>query len=175
MKSFRLMLGAAVAVTSLAIASAASAAPAGVKVGTLTCNVASGMGFVFGSSKDLRCSYEPTKASVEHYAGSISKWGVDIGYTSKAKLIWAVFAPASDVRPGALEGEYAGASAQATVGVGLGERQHGRIAGGDGFDLGVGEFLAADVLGAAGGIVAGDDLADEAGLGFECLPHIGVK
>ena len=73
MKSFRLMLGAAVAVTGLAIASAASAAPAGVKVGTLTCNVAGGMGFVFGSSKDLRCSYEPTKAMVEHYSGSISK------------------------------------------------------------------------------------------------------
>src|SRR5476649_2089741 len=120
MKSFHLMLGAAVAVTTLAIASAASAAPAGVKVGTLNCNVAGGMGFVFGSSKELRCSYEPTKAMVEHYSGSISKWGVDIGYTSKAKLIWAVFAPASDVRPGALEGEYAGATAQATVGVGLG-------------------------------------------------------
>ena len=120
MKSFRLMLGAAVAVTSLAIASAASAAPAGVKVGTLTCNVAGGMGFIFGSSKDVRCSYEPTKARVEHYSGSINKWGVDIGYTNKSKLIWAVFAPASDVRPGALEGEYAGASAQATVGVGLG-------------------------------------------------------
>jgi hypothetical protein len=120
MKSFRLMLGAAVAVTGLALASAADAAPAGIKVGTLTCNVASGMGFVFGSSKDLRCSYEPTKASVEHYAGTISKWGVDIGYTGKGKLVWAVFAPTSDVRPGALEGEYAGASAQANVGVGLG-------------------------------------------------------
>jgi len=119
MKSFRLMIGAAVAVTGLAIASA-NAAPAGVKVGTLNCNVAGGMGFVFGSTKDLACSYEPTKASVEHYAGSISKWGVDIGYTGKGKLIWAVFAPTSDVRPGAIEGEYAGASAQANVGVGLG-------------------------------------------------------
>ena len=57
---------------------------------------------------------------MEHYAGSISKWGVDIGYTGKGKLIWAVFAPTSDVRPGAIEGEYAGASAQANVGVGLG-------------------------------------------------------
>jgi hypothetical protein len=120
MKTFRLMIGAAIAVTGLAMASAADAAPAGVKVGTLTCNVASGMGFVFGSSKDLRCSYEPTKAMVEHYSGTISKWGVDIGYTGKGKLIWAVFAPTSDVRPGAIEGEYAGASAQANIGVGLG-------------------------------------------------------
>ena len=44
-------------------------------------------------------------------------------------------------------------------GVGLGERQHGRVARCDRLDLGVGEFLAADVLGPAGGVVAGDDLA----------------
>jgi hypothetical protein len=118
MKSFHLLGVAAVAAT-LAIASA-EAAPAGIKVGTLTCNVAGGMGFVFGSTKDLACSYAPTKASVEHYAGTISKWGVDIGFTGKGKLVWAVFAPTSDVRPGAIEGEYAGASAQANVGVGLG-------------------------------------------------------
>jgi hypothetical protein len=120
MKTFRLMIGAAIAVTGLAMASAADAAPAGIKVGTLTCNVASGMGFIFGSSKDLRCSYMPTKARVEHYTGSISKWGVDIGYTGKGKLIWAVFAPTSDVNPGALEGEYAGATAQLNIAVGLG-------------------------------------------------------
>ena len=119
MKTLRLMLGAAAAVAGLAIASA-NAAPAGIKVGTLNCNVAGGMGFVFGSTKDLACTYEPTKARVEHYAGTVSKWGVDIGYTSKGKLVWAVFAPTSDVRPGAIEGEYAGATAQATVGVGLG-------------------------------------------------------
>jgi hypothetical protein len=120
MKTLRLMIGAAIAVTGLSLASAADAAPAGVKIGTLTCNVAGGMGFVFGSSKDLRCSYEPTKAMVEHYTGTISKWGVDIGYTGKGKLIWAVFAPSSDVRPGALEGEYAGATAQVNIAVGLG-------------------------------------------------------
>jgi uncharacterized protein DUF992 len=35
-------------------------------------------------------------------------------------LVWAVFAPSSDVRAGALQGDYAGATASATVGVGLG-------------------------------------------------------
>ena len=73
MKTFRLMLGAAVAVTGLAIANAANAAPAGIKIGTLTCDVAAGAGFVFGSTKDLACTYEPTKARVENYSGSISK------------------------------------------------------------------------------------------------------
>ena len=118
MKTFHLMVGAAIAVAALS--GAANAAPAGVKVGTLTCDVAGGAGFIFGSTKDLACSYEPSKARVERYSGSISKWGVDIGYTGKGKLIWAVFAPSSDVRPGAIEGEYAGATAQANVGVGLG-------------------------------------------------------
>ncbi len=120
MKTLNLMISAAIALAGLAPAGAANAAPAGIKVGTLTCNVAGGMGFVFGSSKNLACSHEPTEARVKRYSGSISKWGVDIGYTNKGKRIWAVFAPTSDVRAGALEGEYMGASAQATVGVGLG-------------------------------------------------------
>ena len=119
MSKFRLMIGAAVAVTGLACASAADAAPHGVRVGDLTCNVASGWGFVFGSSKDLHCTYRGN-GRFEHYTGSISKFGVDVGYTEGGVLVWGVFAPTSDMRKGALEGDYVGASAQATVGLGLG-------------------------------------------------------
>src|ERR1700757_1550785 len=78
MKTFRVMLGAAIAVAGLVSASAANAAPHGVRVGDLTCNVASGWGFVFGSSKDLHCTYRGSNGHREHYAGSISKFGVDI-------------------------------------------------------------------------------------------------
>lgn len=120
MKPFHLMFGAAIAVAGLAFASAADAAPAGVKVGELTCNVSSGFGFIFGSSKDLRCTYRPSHRAGEHYIGTVNKYGVDIGYTEGGILVWGVFAPSSDVRPGALEGTYAGATASATVGVGLG-------------------------------------------------------
>lgn len=120
LKNFRVMIGAAVAAGALAFAGAADAAPHGVKVGTLTCNVASGWGFVFGSSKDLRCTFRPNSHTAEHYTGSISKFGVDIGYTEGGVLVWGVFAPSSDVRAGALEGDYAGATASATVGVGVG-------------------------------------------------------
>jgi hypothetical protein len=119
-KKFRLMLGAAAAVAALAMGDAADAAPHGVKVGELTCNVASGWGFVFGSSKDLHCTYHGNGSHYEHYTGSISKFGVDIGYTQGGVLVWGVFAPSSDIRAGALEGDYAGASASATVGVGVG-------------------------------------------------------
>jgi hypothetical protein len=119
MTKLRLMMGAAVAIAGLACASAADAAPHGVRVGDLTCNVASGWGFVFGSSKDLHCTFRGNDRR-EHYTGSISKFGVDIGYTEGGVLVWGVFAPTSDMRQGALQGDYAGASAQATVGLGVG-------------------------------------------------------
>jgi len=43
-------------------------------------------------------------------------------------------------------------------GVGFGQRQNGRVARRYRLDLGVGEFLAANVLGPASGVVTGDDL-----------------
>jgi hypothetical protein len=121
MRKITALLGAAIMAGGLGLAGAANAAPHGVKVGTLTCNVASGWGFVFGSSKDLRCIFHGNhNRHGDHYVGTISKFGVDIGYTDGGVLVWGVFAPSSDVRAGALEGSYAGASAQATVGVGVG-------------------------------------------------------
>lgn len=117
--TLRLILS-GVALAAFAIAAPASAAPHGVNVGTLTCNVASGWGFVFGSSKDLHCTFRQNNRGAEHYTGTISKFGVDLGYTEGGVLVWGVVAPSSDTRPGALDGDYVGASAQATVGVGLG-------------------------------------------------------
>lgn len=99
---------------------AAMAAPHGVKVGILTCHVHSGWGYIVGSSKGVDCAYHPNGRMEDHYSGSISKLGVDIGYTSGATIVWDVVAPSSDVRPGALAGDYAGATASATVGVGVG-------------------------------------------------------
>ncbi len=91
----------------------------GIKIGTLTCDVSSGMGFIFGSSKGLECTYAST-GTQEHYSGTFSKYGVDIGYADKSVLVWTVVAPTSSVGSGALQGDYAGATAGATVGVGLG-------------------------------------------------------
>jgi hypothetical protein len=119
MKKFNLMLSVAVTVAGLASASAADAAPHGVRVGDLTCNVASGWGFVFGSSKDLHCTFRGNDRR-EHYTGTISKFGVDVGYTEGGVLVWGVFAPTSDMRKGALAGDYVGASAQVTAGLGVG-------------------------------------------------------
>jgi hypothetical protein len=109
-----------VLVAGTMFATPSQAADSGVKVGVLTCNVSSGWGFILGSSKDVKCNYAPTSGLSEHYDGTISKIGVDIGYTKGGVIIWNVIAPATDVKPGALAGGYGGVTAGATVGVGLG-------------------------------------------------------
>jgi Protein of unknown function (DUF992) len=104
---------------ALALAAPAAHAQAGVKVGTLTCSVSSGWGFIFGSSKDLNCTFAGPHG-YEYYTGVISKFGVDIGYTRGGVLVWTVLAPTAQLSPGSLAGNYAGGTASATVGVGVG-------------------------------------------------------
>ena len=96
-----------------------AAGKSGANVGSLTCNVAGGIGFVFGSSKELSCLFARTNGIAERYSGTIKKFGVDIGFTKEAQIVWLVFAP-GNIGPGALAGTYAGATASATVGVGAG-------------------------------------------------------
>jgi len=110
-----LMLGLA-AVASFTVASAAQAQP-GIKAGVLSCEVSGGWGFVFGSSKDMNCTFSPSQGDPEHYTGSISKYGVDIGYTRGGIMVWAVFAP-GQIGHGALAGNYGGVTAGAAVGIG---------------------------------------------------------
>jgi hypothetical protein len=93
---------------------------AGVQVGVLTCNVASGFGFVFGSSRGVNCTFSPTGGPPQHYTGAINKFGVDIGYLQGGVIVWTVIAPTANLAPGSLSGTYAGATGSATVGVGLG-------------------------------------------------------
>ena len=118
----RKKLVAAIGLAGVAAAGLATPANAqgGVRVGTLTCNVASGWGFVFGSSRGLRCTFAAASGRVERYVGSIQRFGVDIGYTKAGVLIWGVLAPTSDLAPGALSGNFVGATGSATVGVGVG-------------------------------------------------------
>ena len=96
-----------------------SANRGGVNVGSLNCSVAGGVGFVFGSSRTLDCLFTRTDGIGERYEGTIRRYGIDIGFTRESTIVWMVFAPGS-IATGALAGEYAGATAQGTVGVGVG-------------------------------------------------------
>ncbi|MDP1961954.1 MAG: DUF992 domain-containing protein [Reyranella sp.] len=116
------LVGAATAVQAQAPAAPgtpAAAGKSGANVGSLSCSVAGGVGFIFGSSKDMNCLFTRTDGVAERYTGTIKKYGVDIGFTKEAQIIWLVFAPGS-IAPGSLGGSYAGATASATVGVGVG-------------------------------------------------------
>ena len=114
----------AIAITALGVAGALTyGAPAhaqGVTAGVLTCNVASGFGFIFGSSRSINCTYSPAGGAPQHYVGNINQFGVDIGYTQGGVLIWTVLAPTTAPPPGALAGTFVGATASATAGVGIG-------------------------------------------------------
>ncbi|MEO4040087.1 DUF992 domain-containing protein [Hoeflea sp. CAU 1731] len=90
-----------------------------VKIGVLSCLSDGSFGWIIGSHKDLQCRFEG-QGSRELYAGSMTKVGADIGFTAKEKLVWAVYAPSHQVRPGTLSGTYVGLSANAELGLGLG-------------------------------------------------------
>ena len=91
-----------------------------VELGLLDCVVSRGSGFIFGSTKDLRCEFRRADGLLEPYFGAIKKFGLDIGKTESSIIRWVVLAPTIQVGPGALAGDYVGVSAEATVGVGLG-------------------------------------------------------
>jgi Protein of unknown function (DUF992) len=120
LKKVGVVVGALGLAAGIAMQGTPAFAQGGARVGTLSCNVAAGWGFVFGSSKSLHCTFTGPAGHVEHYAGTISKFGVDIGYTQGGVLVWAVLAPTTNLAPGALAGSYGGATASATVGVGAG-------------------------------------------------------
>ena len=117
------LVGATVLASAAMLATAISgvnAANERIEIGLLRCTVAGGTSFIFGSSKDLGCVFERANGAAEAYVGNVSRFGIDVGTTSESQLVWTVLAPAKDFPPGALAGTYAGVSAEATAGVGLG-------------------------------------------------------
>jgi hypothetical protein len=90
------------------------------RVGSLTCDISAGIGLIITSKKELTCMFTPSQPGPrEVYTGSITKFGLDLGATAGGEMIWAVYAP-TNRRLGALAGHYGGASAEATVGAGIG-------------------------------------------------------
>jgi hypothetical protein len=93
-------------------------AQSGIKTGTLVCNVAGGIGYLVGSRKAVHCTFTGANGLYEHYIGHVTKVGLDIGATTSGQIVWAVFEPTA--HHASLGGNYAGVTAQATFGAGLG-------------------------------------------------------
>lgn len=92
----------------------------GVRIGTLNCDIDGGLGYVFGSAKEVNCTFNGTNGESDNYSGVIRKLGIDLGYTRHSRLIWAVFAPTAGDHQGSLAGRYRGATAEATAIFGVG-------------------------------------------------------
>jgi hypothetical protein len=103
-----------------AMVGTSAAAQERAQVGDLTCDIAGGLGLVFASQKTLNCTFMPSvPGPVEYYTGTLTKLGVDIGATAGGVMVWLVYAPSSR-SAGALSGRYGGATAEASVGAGVG-------------------------------------------------------
>lgn len=112
---------AAAAALLLAGGAVASAQAAVGKVGTLTCKGGAGVGLILGSKKNYDCVFKTAKGAVQNYEGSVTQIGLDLGFTSKVTIVWAVFA-STDLPDRALAGNYVGANADASLGVGVGTK-----------------------------------------------------
>jgi|OM-RGC.v1.017829030 hypothetical protein len=94
--------------------------PAGVEVGKLTCVVEQETNFIVGSKAIMNCTFDRAgSGATGYYTATVSEFGLDIGTTDSATLIWGVVAPTADLEVGALEGEYGGVTAGASLGAGL--------------------------------------------------------
>ena len=101
--------------------SAPAVSQATIKAGTLTCRGGEGVGLILGSKKTYECSYVSASGRhAEDYVASISKIGLDIGFTKESVIVWTVLSSIDRLADRALEGNYVGASADAALGVGGG-------------------------------------------------------
>ena len=84
------------------------------QVGMLTCKLNPSIGFViFGHVQN-------PPFPVQFYEGALNTVGVDIGISAGGELGWAVLAPTAGPPPGALAGEYIGATGEVGMGLGAG-------------------------------------------------------
>ncbi|MHB8885385.1 MAG: DUF992 domain-containing protein [Methylovirgula sp.] len=98
----------------------ASPAAARGQIGVLECNVSPGVGYILTSSRALACRFTSRHGRLDYYVGTINKLGFDVGVTGPGRLVWQVWAPSVGPNRIALAGHYAGATAEASLGAGVG-------------------------------------------------------
>jgi hypothetical protein len=116
------IVSASIALVAFLLAGNIAIAQSRTNVGELECFVAEGTGFIVGSDKDISCTLiDPNGVELEYYVGELKKYGIDIGFTRESVLRWSVYVPKENpYQPETLAGTYRGASASASIAVGLG-------------------------------------------------------
>ena len=120
MRMMRSVVGlAAVALLAVSAPWLTTPARADVNIGSLVCNVSSGFGYLIGSNRNVSCVFNRSNGTVERYNGQIRDWGFDLGYFHAGSIVWGVIAPGDNVAPGSLAGDYTGAGAGGSAGIGV--------------------------------------------------------
>jgi hypothetical protein len=71
----------------------------------------------------LTCRFNPVSGRpTEHYLGTITRFGLDVGATAGGILTWRVLARTRNIGPGMIAGNYFGVSADASLGLGAGAK-----------------------------------------------------
>ena len=91
-----------------------------VRAGYLTCHVASGWGFIFGSSRKIIANTPGTRIIPRTTRAPSPSSAPTSAIFKSAVILWAVVAPTTDLGEGALAGHYGGATASVSLGVGAG-------------------------------------------------------
>jgi hypothetical protein len=114
-------LTAALVTLAISLPAAAQTPQPWTQVRSLMCKVNANIGFIIVGHQPMECTFSPAGGNPpQFYDGAINTVGIDVGVTEGSVLGWGVFAPTSGIAPGALAGEYVGASGDIGVGVGGG-------------------------------------------------------
>ncbi len=111
------VLGAVALATILA--TPATAQQDRVQAGTLECSLSSSIGLVVGSQRNIACNFKPSGGPPEAYVGTLTRVGLDVGFTGGGAIIWGVFT-STNLYSGMLTGTYVGATAEMSIAAGLG-------------------------------------------------------
>lgn len=110
-----------VAALALTLSSAPSFAQQNTEAGTLRCRFGTNVGLIIGSVQKMNCVFQKANGTTENYTATFTRIGLDLGVTAGGRLAWTVLSTnPQGLAPRALVGNYVGASADASLGVGAG-------------------------------------------------------
>jgi Protein of unknown function (DUF992) len=90
-----------------------------IQLGELDCSLSASIGLIVSSQRNVSCYFHSPGAPDTAYVGTLTRVGLDVGVTNGGKMVWTAFVN-TDRYNGTLSGSYVGATAEASVALGLG-------------------------------------------------------
>jgi hypothetical protein len=91
------------------------------QIGMLSCKLNPSIGFIIFGHQSMECRFtQSDRFPPRAYEGALNTVGIDIGVSAGGVLGWAVLAPTAGPLPGALAGNYVGATGEIGLGLGAG-------------------------------------------------------